>query len=81
MSKITLQIADDLVAAAKRRASEEQTTLRDVFEAALREFFDAEPPTFRLADKGIGGQGLSTEFASNPFDALLDASYGAPNTR
>jgi hypothetical protein len=80
VTKTTVHIADNLLAAAKRRAAEEQTTLRDVFEAALREFLGAEPPAFRLADKSVDGKGLSEEFADKPFAALLDASYESPGT-
>jgi Arc/MetJ family transcription regulator len=78
MSKTTVHIADSLLAAAKQRAAEQHTTLRDVVETALREFLEADPPTFRLKKRSVSGSGLSAEFADKPFDALLDASYESP---
>ncbi len=59
--KTTIDIADPLFLQAKRIASERSTTLKEVFETALRRFFEQEKTrvsSFKLQEASVGGNGV-----------------------
>jgi hypothetical protein len=79
MAKTTVHLSDELLAAAKARAAADHTTLRDLFETALRDFLDGRPrKRFKLKKAHVGGEGLSPEFADKPLSAAIDATYEVP---
>ena len=76
--KTTIDIADDLLLRAKKRAKARNTTLRRVIEQALAENLDkqservCEPPKMIVTD----GDGMTGEFQSAGWDRIRDAIYG-----
>jgi hypothetical protein len=75
--KTMIEISDDLLSLARRRARREQTTLRAVVEDALRRTL-AEPPKaagFRLEKHPFNSEGRDPAFAEGRWDAVRDAIY------
>ena len=59
--KTTIDIADPLFLQAKRIASEQSTTLKEIVETALRRFFEQEKmqsSNFKLREASVGGNGV-----------------------
>ena len=77
--KTTVEIADPLLAAAKRAAAARGTTVRALIEAGLRRVLDEadRDAPFRLRDAGFGGDGLAPEFADGGWQRVRDAVYEA----
>lgn len=75
--KTTIELSDAVLAAAKRAAHEEGTTLRDVVERALRAELErhGEDGPFRLRDASVDGNGLRPAFAGGEWSVLRDAIY------
>ena len=75
--KTTVEIADSLLASAKRLAVQRGTTLRALVETGLRRVLEEserrEP--FRLRDASFDGRGLQPEFRDGDWDRIRDASY------
>jgi Arc/MetJ family transcription regulator len=76
--KTTIDIADSLLAEAKRIAARKHTTVRALVEDGLRRVLDAEERNgepFRLRDGSYRGkEGIRPEFDGN-WDAIRDAIY------
>jgi Bacterial antitoxin of type II TA system, VapB len=75
--RITVEVADVLVAEATRVAAEGATTLDELVEHALcRELIKRrECKLFKLRDGSVGGRGLKPEFASADWTSIIAASY------
>ena len=68
--KTTLNCPDDLLARAKRLASREGKTLREVVDEALRQRLAAGP--FRLRRHAFKGRGLHSSIADGQWDTVSD---------
>ncbi|MEK7703409.1 MAG: type II toxin-antitoxin system VapB family antitoxin [Myxococcota bacterium] len=80
--KTTIDIADSLLAEAKRRAARDHTTVRALVEAGLRLVVHAgaKPGTFRLRDASFHGQGTQPGIAEGDWEqirSLIYAEHGA----
>lgn len=75
--KTTLELSDAVLAATKRAAHEEGTTLRAIVERALRAELDRRggETSFSLRDASVDGDGLRPEFAGGEWSQLRDAIY------
>ena len=76
--KTTIDIADALLAQAKRAAEHENTTLRALVERGLRQVLaspaqDSAP--FRLRRVTFGDQGLQRELDGASWDRLRELAY------
>jgi Arc/MetJ family transcription regulator len=75
--KTTIEIADDLLAKAKRQARRQGRTLRDVVEEALREKLAAEPRRpFRLKKHPFEGRGAHPSVVEGDWASVRDTIYG-----
>ena len=74
--KTTVEIADSLLAAARRLAAKEGTSVRVLIEEGLRKVVDKRERRggFRLRRVTFGGDGLSPDLAGD-WDAIRDRSY------
>ena len=72
--KTTIDIADDLLARAKREARRERKTLRDVVEEALRQRLvaPASRKTFRLKKHPFKGKGRQPGVAEGQWETVRD---------
>lgn len=75
--KTTIEVADGLLADARRVAAEEGTTLRALLEEGLRACLQrrAARTTFRLREASFRGNGLQEPFAENDWAAVRAAAY------
>lgn len=75
--KTTIELADGLLADARRVAAEEGTTLRALLEEGLRASLQrrAARPTFRLRDASFRGEGLQASFADADWPLIRAAAY------
>lgn len=75
--KTTVEIADGLLAEARKLADRRGVTLRTVIEEGLRAVVKAgsRRAPFTLRDASFRGQGLAPEFADGTWDRLRDAAY------
>jgi Arc/MetJ family transcription regulator len=75
--KTTVEIADPLLAAAKRVAAARGTTVRALVEAGLRRVLEEQGHNtpFRLRDVSFEGDGLTAEFAEGGWQRVRDAIY------
>ena len=75
--KTTVEIADPLLAEAKRAAAARGTTVRALIEAGLRRVLDEQERdrSFRLRDVSFDGEGLAPEFAEGGWQRIRDAVY------
>ena len=75
--KTTIDIADPLLARAKRLAARRNTTLKEVVEDALREVLgrEAEPPPMPLATHTFRGHGLQPGLSWDDWNAWRDLAY------
>jgi Arc/MetJ family transcription regulator len=75
--KTTIEIADDLLARARRLATRERKTLRQIVEEALRERL-SHPNTagrFRLKKHTFAGHGQHTTVAEGQWETVRDLIY------
>jgi Arc/MetJ family transcription regulator len=76
--KTTIEIADPLLAEAKRAAAEDHTTLRELFESALRQKLalrkHREP--FKLRDMSVDGCGPTPEWERATWEEKRAIIYG-----
>ena len=82
--KTTIDIADALLAEAKRRAREENRTLRDLVEEGLRHVLaeDRTKRPFRLRDGSFkGGKGLQPGMREGDWEQVRDMIYGFDDDR
>jgi len=75
--KTTIEIADDLLARARRVATREQKTLRQIVEEALRQRL-ARPQAaqpFRLKKHAFTGDGHGAAIAEGHWETVRDLAY------
>ena len=75
--KTTIEIADALLQEAKRLASKEETTLRQLIEDGLRKTLDERKrrASFRLRNASFKGKGLQQGIASGSWERIRDLIY------
>ncbi|MGI9305102.1 MAG: hypothetical protein ACR2RB_20710 [Gammaproteobacteria bacterium] len=77
--KTTMEINDALLAEARKTAASTNTSLRDVFEMALRQFLEErrkhEREPFRLSRKTFKGRGLQTGLEEGDWGAMRERAY------
>lgn len=79
--KTTIDLADSLLVEAKRAAAAENTTLRALVEAGLREVLAQRrkrAAPFRLRRVTVKGNGLQPQLRGASWQTLRDLSYGDP---
>lgn len=80
--KTTIELADALLADARRVAAEEGTTLRALLEEGLRASLQLRVvgPKFRLRDASFRGDGLQEQFTDADWSGLRAAAYEGRGT-
>ena len=75
--KTTIELADGLLAEARRVARREGLTLKALLEQGLRRALDdrRRPRTFHLRDASVTGQGLAPDVKAGGWEAIRDLSY------
>ena len=75
--KTTIEIADDVLARARRVATRERKTLRQLIEEALRQRLTLPHPAqpFRLKKHTFAGQGRHPAIAEGQRDTVRDVIY------
>jgi Arc/MetJ family transcription regulator len=76
--KTTVDIADSLLASAKKLAARRGTTLRALVETGLRHVLKEDSDrgkAFRLRDESYSGRGLQPEFRDGNWERMRDAAY------
>ena len=76
--KTTIDLPDALLIAAKARAKQEGTTLRALFEEALRQLLserESERKPFRLEDASFSGHGLQPHVREGSWEDLRAMAY------
>ena len=76
--KTTIEISDALVAAAKRAAAEQNTTLRTIVEVALRRYLETAGGTKasrRLRRCTFPGRGLQPGISESDWSTIRDRAY------
>lgn len=79
--KTTIELGDSLLAEAKRAAAEENTTLRALVEAGLREVLAQRrrrAAPFQLRRVTVKGRGMRAELRGASWQQLRDLAYGDP---
>ena len=79
--KTTIELGDSLLAEAKRVAAEENTTLRELVEAGLREVLGKRrkrTTPFRLRRVTVKGHGLQPKLQGASWQQLRELAYGDP---
>ena len=76
--KTTIEISDPLLSEARKLASRDGTTLRDLVERGLRRVLDESrrQETFKLRDASVGGEGIAPELAGAGWDEIRRLAYG-----
>ena len=76
--KTTIEIADSLLDQAREIAARENTTLRALVEAGLRQVINGRTgqPPFRLRDASFRGHGLQPECRDAGWESIRQAAYG-----
>ena len=75
--KTTVEIPDSLLAAAKKLAARQHTTIRALIEQGLRHVLGErkEGRAFRLRKATFNGEGLQPDVAEGSWDKLRDLAY------
>ncbi|MFK7850045.1 MAG: DUF2191 domain-containing protein [Akkermansiaceae bacterium] len=73
--KTTIEIADNLLIRAKRRAKEKQITLKSLIEESLAASLDQPLQSKQVAPVTFSGKGLTEEFEGASWDKIRDAIY------
>jgi Arc/MetJ family transcription regulator len=74
--KTTIEIADEVLARAKRQARREGKTLREVVDEALRQRLAApDPGSFRLRKHPFKGRGRRSNVAEGQWETVRDLVY------
>ena len=77
--KTTIDIADGLLAEAKKLAAERKTTVRALVEDGLRRVLDDRDrhrQPFKLRDGSVGGRGVRAEMRDADHETWLEMAYG-----
>jgi len=79
--KTTVDIADELLAAAKELAREEGTTLKALIEEGLRGIRTArENRRFKLRSASVSGNGLQSGIVEGDWDSIRERAYEGRGT-
>jgi putative antitoxin of VapBC-like toxin-antitoxin system len=79
--KTTVEISDALLAAARKLAAKNGTTVRALIEEGLRRVVQARSAKpFKLRDSSWGSGGLRPEVRGASWERILDASYEGRGT-
>ena len=75
--KTTIEISDALLMQAKRAASDDDITLRELIESALRQALRTREHSsdFKLRDASFGGAGMPTELTDLSWERLRELAY------
>ena len=75
--KTTVEIADSLLASARRLAAKEGTSVRALIEEGLRKVVDKRERRagFVLRRVTFGGEGLSADLSPSDWTAIRDRAY------
>lgn len=76
--KTTIDIAEPVLRAARRKAAKDGTTLKQLTEAGLRLVLaqdEGSPRVFRLRDASFGGKGLQPGVTPGRWESLREAIY------
>ena len=75
--KTTVEIADSLLAAARRLAAKEGTSVRALIEEGLRKVVDKRERrgAFTLRRVTFGGDGLSADLSHDDWETIRDRAY------
>ena len=73
--KTTIEISDNLLIRAKKRAREKHITLRSLIEESLAASLDQPLPTKRVVPLTFKGKGLSRDFEGASWEKIRDAIY------
>jgi Arc/MetJ family transcription regulator len=77
--KTTIEISDALLAAAKRAASDQNTTLRTIVEVALRRYLETTQgemqPKPRLRRCTFRGRGLQPDISEGDWSTIRERAY------
>lgn len=73
--KISIEIADNLLARANARARAQHITLRSLIEESLATTLDQLLPATKVKPVAFKGNGLSREFQDASWDKIRDAIY------
>jgi hypothetical protein len=73
--KTTIDISDNLLIRAKKRAREKHITLRSLIEESLAASLDQPLPTKRVVPVTFKGKGLSRDFEGASWEKIRDAIY------
>ncbi|HET7292001.1 MAG TPA: DUF2191 domain-containing protein [Vicinamibacteria bacterium] len=75
--KTTVEISDALLKAAKKVATEEETTVRALIEEGLRKVLEQRTTAsrFRLRDASFGEGGLNPDVREGAWDRIRDLIY------
>lgn len=74
--KTTIELSDEVLSRAKRRAREEGKTLREVVEQALRQqLAEPDPGPFRLKRHSFKGEGRQPGVAEGDWQTVRDLIY------
>ena len=75
--KTTIEISDALLIQAKRAASDDEITLRELIESALREALKTREQSgnFRLRDASFGASGMQSELTDLSWEQLRELAY------
>lgn len=75
--KTTVEIPDSLLAAARKMASREGTTVRALVEEGLRKVLDSRnaPPPFHLRKASFRGQGVQPDVGEGSWERIRDLAY------
>ncbi len=75
--RTTVDINDELLRTAKKRAAEENATLREIFDRALRQYFtDSQPKKFKLRWKTHKGGHIQPGVVLEDRNLLFDLMDG-----
>jgi hypothetical protein len=76
--KTTIDIADGLLADAKRLAERRRVTVRSLVEQGLRQVLEDQrcaAPAFKLRDASVKGRGLQPELKGKSWAEIRDMAY------
>jgi signal recognition particle GTPase len=76
--KITIEIADSLLSAAKKRAVRERTTVRALVESGLRQVLAqkaSRKSSLRLRDATFNGTGLARGVNNGSWERIREIAY------
>jgi len=73
--KTTIEISDNLLIRAKKRAKEKQITLRSLIEESLAASLEQPLQTKQVVPVTFKGKGLSRDFEGASWEKIRDAIY------